>query len=85
MIVNGFCCDVMKHLPMEFAVEAQALASRWGAVVAALRPSPIGRGAQSAVDPRWRRGSQATQVRCSNKNLHARRRAMGANLKGHSR
>jgi Fe-S cluster assembly protein SufB len=25
MIVNGFCRDVMKHLPMEFAVEAQKL------------------------------------------------------------
>ena len=25
MIVNGFCKDVFKELPMEFAVEAQAL------------------------------------------------------------
>ena len=25
MIVNGFCKDVMKKLPMEFAVEAQKL------------------------------------------------------------
>ncbi len=25
MIVNGFCRDVMQHLPMEFAVEAQKL------------------------------------------------------------
>ena len=25
MIVNGFCRDVFKKLPMEFAVEAQAL------------------------------------------------------------
>ena len=25
MIVNGFCKDVMKQLPMEFAVEAQKL------------------------------------------------------------
>ena len=25
MIVNGFCKDVMMHLPMEFAVEAQKL------------------------------------------------------------
>jgi Fe-S cluster assembly protein SufB len=25
MIVNGFCKDVMQHLPMEFAVEAQKL------------------------------------------------------------
>jgi Fe-S cluster assembly protein SufB len=25
MIVNGFCKDVMKELPMEFAVEAQKL------------------------------------------------------------
>ena len=27
LIVNGFCRDVMQHLPMEFAVEAQALIS----------------------------------------------------------
>ena len=25
LIVNGFCKDVMQHLPMEFAVEAQKL------------------------------------------------------------
>ena len=25
LIVNGFCRDVMQHLPMEFAVEAQKL------------------------------------------------------------
>jgi len=25
MIVNGFCKEVFKELPMEFAVEAQAL------------------------------------------------------------
>jgi Fe-S cluster assembly protein SufB len=25
MIVNGFCKEVMKNLPMEFAVEAQKL------------------------------------------------------------
>ena len=25
MIVNGFCKDVLRELPMEFAVEAQAL------------------------------------------------------------
>ncbi len=25
MIVNGFCKDVLKELPMEFAVEAQKL------------------------------------------------------------
>ena len=25
MIVNGFCKEVMKELPMEFAVEAQKL------------------------------------------------------------
>ena len=25
MIVNGFCKDVFRELPMEFAVEAQAL------------------------------------------------------------
>jgi Fe-S cluster assembly protein SufB len=27
MIVNGFCKEVFKHLPMEFAVEAQKLLS----------------------------------------------------------
>ncbi|MBL6767713.1 MAG: SufD family Fe-S cluster assembly protein, partial [Candidatus Micropelagos sp.] len=25
LIVNGFCKDVLQHLPMEFAVEAQKL------------------------------------------------------------
>ena len=25
LIVNGFCRDVLQHLPMEFAVEAQKL------------------------------------------------------------
>ena len=28
MIVNGFCKDVFKELPMEFAVEAQKLLGR---------------------------------------------------------
>jgi len=27
LIVNGFCRDVMQHMPMEFAVEAQKLIS----------------------------------------------------------
>ena len=29
LIVNGFCNDVLKELPMEFAVEAQKLLAVW--------------------------------------------------------